>query len=160
MTASIGVQLGQRRLARQIPRTAVARRLNVRAATVRTWDTDRNSPTIQHAAAYARLVGARLVLRQNLLVVADALEVPDRLAELREAAGMSQGRLDELLVVSRNTTSDFERHAGPTSYVDTVARYVAPLGYELALIPGGRAYRPRRKGRLIRSRERELVAAS
>ncbi|WP_326643003.1 helix-turn-helix transcriptional regulator [Streptosporangium sp. NBC_01755] len=135
MIIPIPERLAQLRVARGIPQRRVAEAAGVALGSITRWDTGRGGPTVGNAATYAALVERRLVVTRDGHLVGDLLDTLPDLQGMRQAARLSQAALADRMEISATSVGALERHAGPTSHLGSVQRYLEALRYEVVLEP-------------------------
>ncbi|MGS2641709.1 helix-turn-helix domain-containing protein [Streptosporangium sp. G12] len=133
-TITITERLAQLREDQDLPQRGVARTLGVNPATVYRWENGLRSPRIAAVAAYADLLGQRIVVRRGDHVV-NVLDVLPNLGVLRRRAGLTQTQLAARMYVSRHTIGMAETHTTAESWLHSLEKYVKPLGCTLDLAP-------------------------
>ncbi|GAA3417678.1 helix-turn-helix transcriptional regulator [Streptosporangium vulgare] len=133
LTLTILDRLRHLREDRDLFQEHVADHLGVTNQAVSLWERHTRSPSIQHAAAYARLVNHRLVARRGNTIV-DVLTILPNLGRFRKLHGVTQAALDQRTRATRACFVEARCQSTGIRLI-TLQGYLAGLGYELVLIP-------------------------
>lgn len=133
LTLTILDRLRQFREDRDLHQRHIANTLGITIQAVSLWERHSRSPSIQHAAAYARLVSHRLVARRGNTIV-DVLAILPNLGRFRKLHGVTQAALDQRTRATRACFVEARCQSTGLRLI-TLQGYLAGLGYELVLIP-------------------------
>lgn len=133
------MRIGNLREDHDKPRKTIADAIGVSDTAVWQWDTGNKSPKIPSVIAYAAQFNHRIVVRRNGRIICDLADALPRLAELRQAAGLTMRELARILHIVFNSVCNLERDVGPASCLSTVERYLVGCGYQVALVPADMA---------------------
>lgn len=118
----------------QLSNTTLAQTLGIHPATITDWHTGHYLPSYTTALAWADLFELRLaVIDHNDQILAEGADVPGKLRELRERAGLSRKVVAARLGVSPSNVTIRELSTR-SIFLSTVAGFVAALGYRLTLL--------------------------
>lgn len=127
-------QLDERREALGILKREIAADIGVTSELPGQWARGKGGPRFPRALAYARLVGARIILTDGSQELAEGAAILTALPDIRSTTGVTYGELGRRMGLTRPTVAAFEHRPGER-HLALVEAYAAGLNLWLEVAP-------------------------